>query len=520
MSEYFCKALTVALRGLPSFVSHQPNLQLLDKYNKGSIATADGAVYSLESPRRASVLLKVKLSRPFPHRQTSREICHLFEGEHDVPQDKASHELWRMNHKKYCPAPVLLVAIVCDKAWLSLILPVKQGERLYELCKDVNAPRSPAVEQAQRVMSFAKVTVAAGVEVRTPDGLARVLSVIRHWVEHNPMKGMSLDDSWEFRPHEPEPFSDPLHRSLWEYVKSYGHNIHVFKLRSIKNHPQHDQLQEARREMVGDARDDDLYVFKEYCNYLRQWDAYNTDTLGGKSERRAPPEELLIALRSADTPAADQYKQWVVDDDDARRGIMVLRYPNVVGGHRPRHRTHWLQILQLVQAMHNADFVHGDILPRNMVFPTDSGTPAALIDLDFSRKVGGSYPSYYKSIEFEVRHKSAVRDAIVAKEHDVHSLAELSKRYFQWPGEQALSGNPTMEELIRIVTDEGTTARPLDAALLPDEQHATGFDNLPRVKPPHLIESDQAERDAELAELHAKIRVLQKEAEQLQQQRL
>jgi hypothetical protein len=443
MSEYWCRLLTITLHPLPVVVTHQPSYRQLDGANKGSIATADSDVSwvtplaraepSMTGPDgRSCVITEIKLQGKYPHCQTAREVVYNFEGEMSrAMSKKAIKMLWKK--KKFYPAPVLLVVIVKLQAWVSLLFPVKKEERLFDLCQEINPALPESLESGQDLFFFAKVTVVSDVTINTSDKLARVLSVVRHWVENNPMRGMTLEQSWTFRPHVPEPFFEPEQRHLWEYVKPLSRSIHVFKLR-----PQHQlseleaaKLRRIRTDSVGDSADNALFVFKEFCNYLRSPDEYNLETFATSSERRAPPDELLAALRGAKTAATTHYKLWQVDEE-TKAHIAVLRYPYVVGSHRPQHREHWLQILKLVDAMHKAGFVHGDILPRNMVFPNTADAPAALIDFDMARKVDdGFYVQGYNHSAFEsVRHENARAGKPMKREHDVHSLAVLSKRYF------------------------------------------------------------------------------------------
>ncbi|CAJ1934553.1 unnamed protein product [Cylindrotheca closterium] len=86
--------------------------------------------------------------------------------------------------------------------------------------------------------------------------------------------------------------------------------------------------------------------------------------------------------------------------------------------------------------MHGQNFVHGDLLPRNVIFTNDEGCndKGYLIDFDLTREVLGKGETYvmgYNYIDFVAfRHPDAVAGKQMAKEHDIHSLRMMSRYFF------------------------------------------------------------------------------------------
>ena len=89
----------------------------------------------------------------------------------------------------------------------------------------------------------------------------------------------------------------------------------------------------------------------------------------------------------------------------------------------------WLEILLLIQKMHEIGFVHGDLLPRNVIF--DSEGRGYVIDFDLSRKVGDKYVRGYNHLDFQdFRHNGAKAGEEMTKDHDLHSLRKMSILFF------------------------------------------------------------------------------------------
>ena len=85
-------------------------------------------------------------------------------------------------------------------------------------------------------------------------------------------------------------------------------------------------------------------------------------------------------------------------------------------------------IIRQIGIMHGKGYVHGDLLPRNVLFKGDEGF---VIDFDLSRKIGRPYVEGFNHGDFmDFRHKGANRWEPMLEEHDVHSLYQMSKHFF------------------------------------------------------------------------------------------
>ena len=164
------------------------------------------------------------------------------------------------------------------------------------------------------------------------------------------------------------------------------------------------------------------FVYKEYCYHLRQYSAHMAPqfAIEETDRRQPPPDELLSGL-------GWPYAEWAVHNGPF--GTAVLRYPFIQGNSCIPSVTGWLNILQLIKTMHDIDFIHGDLLPRNVVF--GSAGEGYVIDFDLSRKVGGTYVSGYNYGDFkEFRHDEAKPYGEMKKDHDLHSLRRMSDYFF------------------------------------------------------------------------------------------
>ncbi|EDQ84094.1 uncharacterized protein MONBRDRAFT_30600, partial [Monosiga brevicollis MX1] len=121
--------------------------------------------------------------------------------------------------------------------------------------------------------------------------------------------------------------------------------------------------------------------------------------------------------------------------------VDVLSYPYV----KPADTVEIEQLVQVIyqlKAIHSVDFVHGDILPRNILFCSDwEGHPAAfLIDFDLGRFLAANpahNPVYASNFAREgkplepFRHPSARRNLPMQKEHDGFALARVMEKFLQ-----------------------------------------------------------------------------------------
>ena len=166
--------------------------------------------------------------------------------------------------------------------------------------------------------------------------------------------------------------------------------------------------------VLKDTAGGECWVFKEYQNKYGH-------------ARVTPSPELLAVLRNV---RSWFYATWeVLDCADLHSGTSILRYRFVQGDHSPPNLAVWIRLLAIVEALHANDLVHCDILPQNMIFTSTDGL---LIDFDLARKAGeGTYPDNFNHDSFRERHPKAKCGGEAAKEHDLHSLLYLTKKYFK-----------------------------------------------------------------------------------------
>ena len=162
-------------------------------------------------------------------------------------------------------------------------------------------------------------------------------------------------------------------------------------------------------------------VYKEFCYYLRQDDGFNTwdNTVRASDQRKPPSGELLQAL-------GEPYASWKVETGPF--GIEILSYDCVEGNNWPTSKDTWKQVLQQVALIHGLGYVHGDMLPRNVIFSEQAGH---VIDFDLTRKEGEPYVSRYNYADFAAfRHYGAQAGKAMVKEHDVWSLVKMTETFF------------------------------------------------------------------------------------------
>ena len=166
------------------------------------------------------------------------------------------------------------------------------------------------------------------------------------------------------------------------------------------------------------------FVYKEYCYHLRQASDVMTPLMLIKDadKRQPPPADLLKKLGS---PYSDD---WIVTRGPF--GTSVLRYPFIEGTSYSPTIKGWLMILRQIRMMHEIDFVHGDLLPRNVLFDHDG--QGYVIDFDLTRKGDKSrYVDGYNYEDFqEFRHTEAKASEPMSKDHDLHSLRKMSLYFF------------------------------------------------------------------------------------------
>ncbi len=107
--------------------------------------------------------------------------------------------------------------------------------------------------------------------------------------------------------------------------------------------------------------------------------------------------------------------------------ISYISYDYYPGGHEPQRLNQFCNIVCILDKLHSAGYVHGDIRLPNLVFGSDGG--GYLIDFDLARLEGDVYPRlYYHNLS--VRHDDAYSGMSMRKSHDRYSLAMIVQQCF------------------------------------------------------------------------------------------
>lgn len=151
-------------------------------------------------------------------------------------------------------------------------------------------------------------------------------------------------------------------------------------------------------------------------------------------QRRQPPDDKLLAVLNAHDKLPFQMRTVRAGPDCA-----IFVYPYIDGGHQPKSWSQMYSVLELMVNVHKAGYVHGDILPQNLVFATHSQQRSLVIDWDMARlevtDMGGTSPPRYvhgyNVVDFvDVRHPDAKPDQLMLRTHDCYSLAKLIALWF------------------------------------------------------------------------------------------
>ncbi len=143
-------------------------------------------------------------------------------------------------------------------------------------------------------------------------------------------------------------------------------------------------------------------VFKEFCYYLREDDDFNDIpksventglnydlvSVDGDDQRKPPPKNLLAAL-------GEPYEAWKVREY-AGGLIKILEYNFIEGGNWPSSTKGWIMVLKQIETVHSLGLVHGDLLPRNIIFSGETGN---VIDFDLMRlEIHLTYPDIIRRL--------------------------------------------------------------------------------------------------------------------------
>ena len=100
--------------------------------------------------------------------------------------------------------------------------------------------------------------------------------------------------------------------------------------------------------------------------------------------------------------------------------------------------------------IHTINYVHRDLLPHNVIFKDDD--EGYVIDFDLSRPEGSPYVQGFNYVSFQgFRHVDAREVCPMKKEHDLHSLRQLSKLFFDL--EPHAIEDYALEKLIQFFED-------------------------------------------------------------------
>ena len=129
----------------------------------------------------------------------------------------------------------------------------------------------------------------------------------------------------------------------------------------------------------------------------------------------------------------------------------VLECDLIPGVECPSTKVAWLSLLKRIELLHSNGYVHGDILPRNLVFSEDEGY---IIDFDLMRQEGGLYVRGYNHLDFvQYRHPEARAQTEMKRTHDVHALAMIGIEYFGAENstlENVSKSATTVQELVNV----------------------------------------------------------------------
>jgi serine/threonine protein kinase len=172
------------------------------------------------------------------------------------------------------------------------------------------------------------------------------------------------------------------------------------------------------------------------------------DKIHRKDQRKPPPIDLLVKLGPA-------YSSWETKVYAGGR-IKILEYDFIESDGLPPSKEAWIMVLKQIEVVHSLGYVHGDLLPRNLIFSGESGY---VIDFDLMRKEDVKdveYVSGYNSDFPPYRHPHTRAGEKMKKEHDVWALARMTASFF---GIEA-AGNVSITELQSLVNENDQRATP------------------------------------------------------------
>ncbi|EDQ89796.1 uncharacterized protein MONBRDRAFT_7723 [Monosiga brevicollis MX1] len=177
-----------------------------------------------------------------------------------------------------------------------------------------------------------------------------------------------------------------------------------------------------------------LYKHFDYWGRLSGLCSALSNGLRAADCRHPPDGRILEKLAQLDVTGSF-YQEWKVTK--LATAVHVLSYPYVELA-PPSKLEQLAQVIRQLEAIHSVGFVHGDILPRNILFCSAwEGHPAAfLIDFDLGRFLVDN-PVYVCNFAVEARalkpyrHVGAVPSSRMDKKHDGFALARVMEDFLE-----------------------------------------------------------------------------------------
>lgn len=184
---------------------------------------------------------------------------------------------------------------------------------------------------------------------------------------------------------------------------------------------------------LGSGGDVCVKVYDYYHKSDNRW--YSSLDLAAvrPDQRRQPPDSKLLLVLNAQAGLP-----WPMEVHHGGPDCAVLVYPYLIGSHKPKAWSQMLEVMGLLAKVHEAGYMHADILPQNIVFGETAEHVSSFIDWDMARYTNGAArPTYmltYNHERFEtVRHPGARAGLPMWQLHDCYSLACLIEGWFQSP---------------------------------------------------------------------------------------
>ncbi|EDQ92722.1 uncharacterized protein MONBRDRAFT_31084 [Monosiga brevicollis MX1] len=318
--------------------------------------------------------------------------------------------------------PIVNINVVGD--YVSAYLALMVSERRWDLVKPYLSQLLPALEghslNQDAVSGVFFLRLGCASLSNDSKQVQSILQACKDFV-HQELAGLLANGTErKTRPSLPQqpfpcPFED-LHN--WKLIESFGPNVQVYsdkKQRKVYKHF-------------------DYWGRTDLCSAL-------SNCVAPANCRCPPDDKLLEKLRRLDATGTF-YQKWKVTE--LATAVHVLSYPYVELAH-PTKLEQLVQVIRQLEAIHSVDFVHGDILPRNILFCSDwDGHPAAfLIDFDLGRFLpaddanGANRALYVSNYAVKAkalkpyRHDDAYPNEAMDKEHDGFALARVMQDFLE-----------------------------------------------------------------------------------------